>query len=114
MSDRISRADVVAATAWLQKEAHRLEILPRDAYLVFSPGNTSQGHSPEVSVFLTEPASNGRQTMRVNFLPAFTYKTTRKQAWQLINAAARALAAVPTREDPIMCNECIEYNDRQV
>lgn len=97
MSERITRADVIAATTWLQKEAHRLEILPEDAYLVFSPGSVTQGHSPEVSVYTREPASNGRQTIRVHFLPVFTYKTTLKNAWELINASARALAAVPTR-----------------
>jgi hypothetical protein len=98
MSERITRADVVAATTWLQKEAHRLEILPKDAYLVFSPGNTTYGHAPEVSVFKQEADSNGRQTMRVHFLPVFTYKTTRTEAWKLINATARGLAAVPTRD----------------
>lgn len=98
MSKRITRADAVAATTWLQTEAHRLEILPEDAYLVFSPGSVTNGHSPEVSVYLLNPDGNGRQTTRVQFLPVFTYKTTLKEAWQLLNATARGLAAVPTRK----------------
>jgi hypothetical protein len=114
MSDRITRADANAATYWLEREAKRLELLPKDAHLVFSPGSVTQGHSPEVTAFYKEPASNGRQTVRVHFLPAFTCKTTLKAAWELLNATARGLAAVPTREEPVMCNECIEYNDRQV
>lgn len=93
MSERITRKNVEGVVSRIEMYAKRLRMMPEDSYLVFSPGNTTQGYSPEVSVFYYK--EEGREMIRVNFLPNFTYKTTLPEAWRLLRATENALSAVP-------------------
>lgn len=93
MSSRITRKDVEYVVSQIEIVAKRLRMLPEDSYLVFSPGNTTQGYSPEVSAFYVKEA--GRAMIRISFLPDFTYKTTLTDAYKLLKATENALSAVP-------------------
>jgi hypothetical protein len=93
MSERITRKDVESIVTQLEVVAKRLRMMPEDAYLVYSPGSTTKGYSPEVSVFYRQ--ENGRGMVRVSFLPDFTYKTTQTEAYKLLRATLTALYAVP-------------------
>jgi len=90
---RITRKDVEYVVSQIEIVAKRLRMMPEDAYLVFSPGNTTQGYSPEVSAFYHK--ENGRGVVRISFLPDFTYKTTMTDAYKLLKATENALSAVP-------------------
>lgn len=88
---RASRKDCDLLVAQIQVRALVLGLLPAGGRLAYHPGNTEQGYAPEVSAWHGTAPHN---PIRVDFLPEFTYRTTRTAAYSLLCATNRALAAL--------------------
>lgn len=88
---RYSISDLTSVTNQLEVEAKQAGILPLDHKLVYNNGNQSNGISATVMV----KAENGVYTYpEYRFIPEFSYKTTRKQQYQLLEAALNVFYAM--------------------
>jgi hypothetical protein len=89
---RASRKDCDQIVAKIEVTARYLGLLPADGELYYQPGNTTQGHSPEIRAF----SDAGRHhPFRARFLPEnFTYKTTLTEAYRILQGVETALDAV--------------------
>lgn len=95
MSTRYTKKDIRTAVEALESLAKTIGVMPNEdgTRLVYSPGNSSQGISASIECYHTQ--ENGhRNTVSVRFLPEFTYKSTLREQFKMVQAAHGALYAV--------------------
>lgn len=90
MSDRVTAKDIENVTSSIAETAKVLDLMPEGSKVLYSPGSVAMGYAPVVSVF--DPETN--RDRQAGFLPEFTYKTTRTEAYKLLRATLRALDGV--------------------
>jgi hypothetical protein len=88
---RYTNSDLVSVTNQLDVEAKQAGLLPLDHKLVYNGGNQSNGIS--ATVMVKGPDGNYVHGFD-RFIPEFSYRTTRKQQYQLLEAALNVFYAM--------------------
>jgi hypothetical protein len=89
---RASRKDCDDLVRQIEVRALVLGLLPAGGRLSYHPGNTTQGYAPQVEAYTNH--NHEYRPIHVDFLPEFTYRTTRTAAYAQLAATNRALAAL--------------------
>lgn len=93
MSTRYTKTDVRKMVASLESIAKQTGVMPDHARLVYSPGNASNGIPASIECY-AENDNGHRNTVSVQFVPQFTYKSTLREQSKMVEAAFNALHAV--------------------
>ena len=92
MSTRYSAEEVRNIVNHIKVEAMQAGLIPMDAYMSYPPGNAANGISGHIDVFRQD--EEGYHTVRVDFLPEFTYKQTKTDHAKLLDATLRVFFAM--------------------
>lgn len=99
MATRYSTKEVQSIVAQIDMEAKEAGLLPMDAKLIYSAGNSTYGITGAVEAVQKE-ANGHRHPIRVDFLPEFTYKMSKNDHARLLNATLRVFHSLRRqRED---------------
>lgn len=92
MSSRYSAQEVRNIVEHIKIEAKMAGLIPMDAYMSYHPGNAANGISGHIDVFRED--EDGYHTIRVDFLPQFTYKQSKTDHGKLLDAALNVFFAM--------------------
>ena len=96
MSTRYTRKDVRTVVASLESIAKTIELLPRNAELVYQAGNPTNGIPARIDCF---DFNNGeRIALSTRFIPEWTYKSNLREQFKTVEAACNALYAVAMKD----------------
>lgn len=93
---RYTRSDLESIVAQLSVEAKQAGLLPMDHFLVYNKGNVSNGIS--ATVMVKGPFGNYVHGYD-RIIPEFTYKTTMKDQFKLLEAALNVLYALRLQKE---------------
>lgn len=94
---RYSKTDIRNAVSSLSSLAKTTGVMPDEAELVYYAGNTSQGISAHIDCII-EQENGHRNNVHVRFIPEFTYKSTLREQFKMVEAAHNALYAVAMKD----------------
>lgn len=92
MSTRYSAEEVRNIVNHIKVEAMQAGLIPMDAFMSYHPGNAANGISGHIDVFRQD--EDGYHTIRVDFLPEFTYKMSKTDHAKLLDATLRVFFAM--------------------
>lgn len=98
MPTRYTAKEIKSIVSQIDVEAKQAGLLPTDAKLVYSPGNSS--YHIAGSVEAVQKDSNGyRHPIRVDFLPEFKAKQTKNDHAVLLQATLRVFHALRRQQE---------------
>jgi len=95
MATRYSAKEVSSIVDQISTEAKMVGLIPMDAHLTYHPGNAGNGISAVIDCWRQDEA--GYHSVRVDFLPEFTYKQSKNDHAALLTATLRVFFSLRRR-----------------